>query len=204
VNVRDYDLGTFRIPAGAGSSKIRVIGVRENDLYTDEVILSPTVEDGLLVADKARDLCKVLVFDRHRAVNVARAFAQGFGLARGAIATTIGHDSHNLAVAGMCDADMLAAVDEVVRMNGGIAIVVDGAVIARAELAIAGLMSSSPLETAIADLNAVKDGIRELGTSKDILMILHFIQLPVIPALKLTDRGLVDVLRQQVVPLTAE
>lgn len=202
VNVAPFDMQTFIVPAPAG--QIRVIGVRDGDLYTDFLTMEPTVADGTAVADPERDLAKVVVFDRHTGSGASRGFARGFGLKRGAIATTIGHDSHNLAVVGMDDADMLNATREVVDLNGGIVVVVDGQVVARVPLAIAGLISSAPLETVIEELETLKAAIRETGTDRDILMILHFIQLAVIPELKMTDQGLVDVLAQRFVDLAVE
>ena len=114
-------------------------------------LLRSAVVDGFAEADPERDLAKVVVFDRHRGVNATKAFATGFGVRRGAIATTIGHDSHNLAVMGVCDADMLAATRTVVAMNGGIAVVVDGRTVSTVGLPVAGLMSGSELSTAVAE-----------------------------------------------------
>lgn len=200
VNVPEYTLRTFAFPPAQGD--VNVIGVRDGDLYTDALRMKPKVENGESVADPDRDLCKVVVLDRHRGKGISRAFAHGFGIMRGAIATTIGHDSHNLAVAGVDDHDMHRAVDEVVKLNGGIVVVVGGEVAARVPLAIAGLMSGGDLESVIAELADLKEAIRKTGSQNDILMILHFIQLAVIPELKITDRGLVDVLKQEFVEMS--
>jgi len=199
LSVPAYDLSTFQFPATTG--EVNVIGVRDGDLYTDALRMKPLIEDEHAVADPERDICKVVVLDRHHGRNIARAFAHGFGIVRGAIATTIGHDSHNLAVAGIHESDMLTAVDEVVRLGGGIVVAIDGEVVASVQLSIAGLMSSSELDTVIGELDELKEAIRKTGSLKDILMILHFIQLAVIPELKITDHGLVDVLKQSYVPM---
>ena len=195
------DLGpaSFQVPAPDG--EIAVIGMRKGELYTDRLVKPATVRDGLAVADPARDIAKVAVADRHTGKHIAVAFARGFGIARGALATTIGHDSHNLCVLGMDDDDMLIAARAVADANGGIAVVQGGRVTALLELPIAGLMSVLPLEEVVEKLRELKAGISSLGTERDILMSLHFIQLAVIPALKLTDRGLVDVTKQEIVPL---
>jgi adenine deaminase len=199
LTLAPYSLDTFRIPAV--SDRIQVIGIREGDLYTDTLTLKARVEQGEAVADPERDLAKVVIFDRHRGKSTARAFARGFGIRQGAIATTIGHDSHNLAVLGMADADMLLAAREVENMHGGISVVVEGELLASVPLPIAGLISNRELESVIAQLTSLKGAIRKMGTEKDILMILHFIQLAVIPEIKVTDQGLVNVLKQEFIDL---
>lgn len=228
VHLGEYSLETFRVPVANGvqpasggaqsaagvhttggspggvkqlGPRIRVIGMREGDLYTDSLEEEATVRGGYAVADPERDLAKVVVFDRYRGEKIARAFARGFGVVRGAAATTIGHDSHNLAVMGMSDEDMYAAVRRVQELNGGIVVVVDGRVEAELPLPIAGLMSNADLDTVVEELGEIKKGIRKMGTDKDILMPLHFIQLAVIPELKLTDYGLVDIGRQELLDL---
>jgi adenine deaminase len=216
VHLGEYNLDTFRVPVpeavsyqsggsraagGPRTPRIRVIGMREGDLYTDSLEEEATVRDGYAAAEPKRDLAKVVVFDRYRGEKVARAFAKGFGVVRGAAATTIGHDAHNLAVMGMSDVDMYAAVRRVQELNGGIVVVVDGKVEAELPLPIAGLMSNAALDTVVGELGAIKRAIRKMGTDKDILMPLHFIQLAVIPELKLTDYGLVDIGRQEILDL---
>ncbi|MFP4564598.1 MAG: adenine deaminase [Spirochaetia bacterium] len=209
VKLGEYGLDTFRIPVpeelrtagGSHPPRIRVIGMKEGDLYTDSLEEGATVRDGYATADPKRNLAKVVVFDRYRGEKVARAFAQGFGVVRGAVATTIGHDSHNLSVMGMSDDDMYAAVRRVRELNGGIVVVIDGKVEAELPLPIAGLMSNAALDTVVEELGGIKRAIRKMGTEKDILMPLHFIQLAVIPELKLTDYGLVDIGRQEILDL---
>lgn len=190
---------TMEIPAR--SSVIRVIGVRQGDLYTDSLEMNATIENGCAVADPARDLVKVVIFDRHHGRHVSHGFVHGFGITKGAIATTIGHDAHNLSVLGLNDEDMAAAVTRIKQLNGGIVCVMNGNILAELPLPIAGLMSNLRLETVVEQLEYLKTAIGRLGTDKDILMILHFIQLAVIPELKITDIGLVNVIKQTVVDL---
>ncbi len=199
VLLPDYSLDTFKIPAL--SSQIRVIGMRIGDLYTDSLTLEARIENGLAMADPGRDISKVVVFGRHDGKNVSRALVRGFGIKRGAIATTVGHDAHNLCAIGVDDRDMFAAVRRVNELNGGIVSVINGQIKAEIPLPIAGLMSDKELTEVVGELEEMKKAIRVMGSRKDILMILHFIQLAVIPELKITDQGLVNVLEQRIVDL---
>ena len=155
----------------------------------------PTVVDGHLVSDVQRDLLRLYVVERHRASgNIGRGLVKGFGLQRGAIASSIGHDSHNIIAVGVQDRDILKAVTTINKMGGGIAVVDDGLVLESIELPIAGLMSNKPLEFVSAKTRDLVSSCQSLGVPlADPLMTLSFLALPVIPRLKLTDRGLVDV-----------
>jgi adenine deaminase len=199
LTLPDFDEGTFSIPAE--SKTIRVIGMRAGDLFTDNLEVEATIDHGRAVADPDRDIAKVLVFDRHKGKYISKTFARGFGVTRGAIATTIGHDAHNLCVMGMDDRDMYLAVKRVEALNGGIVSVIDGTVAAEIPLPIAGLMSNKDLDSVMDELEEIKGAIKKMGSPRDILMSLHFIQLAVIPELKITDQGLVDVSRQEFVSL---
>lgn len=190
----------LKVPEPDG--EILIIGMREGELYTEKIVEPATVELGLAVADPSRDIAKVAVLDRHSGKHCAVAFARGFGIARGALATTIGHDAHNLCVLGMNDEDMLIAIRAVAGANGGIAVVVDGETRALLELPIAGLMSNMPLDVVVDGLEQLKHEISGMGTGRDILMSLHFIQLAVIPTIKITDLGLVDVMNQELINLS--
>jgi adenine deaminase len=190
----------LKVPEPDGD--IVIIGMREGELYTEKIVEPATVRSGEAVADPSRDIAKVAVLDRHAGEHFSVGFARGFGIQRGALATTIGHDAHNLCALGVNDADMLAAVRAVVDANGGIAVVVDGKTTALLELPIAGLMSNLPVDEVVEGLERLKLAISGMGTSRDILMSIHFIQLAVIPSLKITDRGLVDVMKQELVSLT--
>ena len=161
--------------------------------------------DGLAVSDVSRDLLKFAMIERHRASgNIGLGFIRGFGLRRGAIAGTVAHDHHNLAVIGVDDESMKHAVAAVVEMGGGLAAVADGEVLARLPLPIAGLMSDSSIERVRADYDRLIAAARELGSGlSDAFMVMSFMGLEVIPSLKLTDMGLVDVEQFSLIDLFA-
>ncbi len=188
---------TFAILAGKGD--IRVIGVVPEQIVTNSLTLAPKIEHGLAVADPSRDIAKLAVIERHaRTGNVGLGFIQGLGLVKGALAATLAHDSHNLIVAGTNDQDMAAAARSLIECGGGLAIVSGGALLARVELPIAGLMSDQgvdEVEKRLYDLSAAYHGISSAPRDREShpFMTLSFMALPVIPSLKLTDMGLVDV-----------
>lgn len=194
----------FRIPARGKT--IRVITLVPGQIVTGQTVVPAALENGLAVSDPARDLLKIAVVERHKATgNVGRGFVSGFGIQKGALASSVAHDSHNIIVVGAADADMEAAVREVMEMGGGLAAVAEGRVLARLPLPIAGLMSPEPLASV---RNCMDDLIRAahgIGCRvPDPFMALSFLALPVIPALKLTDKGLFDVARFAHVPLFAD
>jgi adenine deaminase len=155
------------------------------------------------VADVERDLAKIAVVERHLGTGrVGLGFVRGFGLKRGALASTVAHDAHNVVVVGMNDASMAAAVRRLANRGGGI-VVVDGAdVLAELPLPVAGLLSDAPVDEVVAASRAVVEAARELGCTLEApIQHLAFLALSVIPSLKLTDRGLVDVDRFELVPL---
>jgi adenine deaminase len=160
-------------------------------------------KEGLALSDVDRDILKLAVVDRYTGKGrTGLGFVTGLGLGRGAIASSVAHDSHNIIVAGAIDADMKAAVARVAAMGGGFAVVSDERVLADLPLPVAGLMSDQPLETVRDQMERLITASRELGsTLADPFMTLGFLALPVIPDLKLTDKGLVDVTRFEMVPL---
>ena len=194
INV-DWARADLRIPAPAGKPRVRVIGAIPGQLVTREEFDTALVQDGLAVADPSRDLLKIAVIERHSATgNVGLGFIRGFELRRGAIASSVGHDSHNIVVIGANDDDMLAAARAVAATRGGFVAVAGGALLARVPLPIAGLMSDRPVEQVRAEVDAINAAARSLGCELDSpFMALSFMALPVIPDLKLTDLGLVDV-----------
>jgi adenine deaminase len=202
MTLPEYNVETFRIPAR--SRRIRVIGVKKDDLYTDPLIMDAKIVNGQAVADPDRDISKVGVLDRYKGEHIARAFARGFGIRHGAIATTIGHDAHNLCVVGVSDEDMYRAVKRIEELEGGIVVVIDKKVRAEIALPIAGLMSNKDLNEVVGELEEIKNAVAVMGSDKDILMVLHFIQLAVIPEIRVTDRGLVNVLEQRLIDLFLE
>lgn len=200
------DLSTldFALPAGEGTA--RVIGVIAKQVATEDLRLEPTIEDGHVVSDPARDLLKIAVVERHHGTgNVGLGLVKGVGLKRGAIASSVAHDSHNIVVIGASDEEMWTAVAAVAKMGGGQVAIADGEVQAACPLPIAGLMSDQPLEEVRDQVEALIEAARGLGcTLPDPLMTMSFLALPVIPVLKLSDRGLVDVNKFDFVPLFGE
>lgn len=192
VNVA-WDRFDLRIPAAG--ARIRVIGSLENQVLTEERILEARIEGDTAVADPPRDILKIAVVDRHTASgSIGLGFIQGFGLHRGAIAGTVAHDHHNLVVIGADDVSMTTAARAVAELGGGLAISEGQETLASLPLAVAGLMSDRPLEEIRGSYDSLLDVARELGsTMRDPLMAMSFMGLEVIPKLKLTDQGLVDV-----------
>jgi adenine deaminase len=193
----------FRIPWEGGEA--RVIGVIPGQIVTDSFVATPPTRAGEALADAAQDLAKIAVVERHLGTGrVGLGLVRGFGLQRGAIASTVAHDAHNVVVVGMNDASMAAAVRRLANRGGGI-VVVDGAeVVAELPLPVAGLLSDAPLEEVVERSHALTAAARELGcTLETPFQHLAFLALSVIPSLKITDRGLVDVDAFQLVPLGA-
>ncbi|MES0279097.1 MAG: adenine deaminase C-terminal domain-containing protein, partial [Dehalococcoidales bacterium] len=150
---------------------------------------------GAVVTDTGRDILKLVVVERHRASgNIGRGLVKGFGLKEGALASSIAHDSHNIIAVGASDEDILAAIKEVERLNGGLAVAAGGRITGSLALPIAGLMSDRPLEEVVDGLEALQGLAAGLGTKlPSPFVTLSFLALPVIPELRLTDKGLVDV-----------
>lgn len=197
MNLR-YSPDDFVVKAG-GTKKIRVIKIVPQQIVTTELIVTPKVLNGRIVADIARDILKIVVVERHRATgNVGAGFVRGFKLKGGAIGSTVAHDAHNVIVAGTNDEDILQAIRELERLQGGQIAVANGEVKAELPLPIAGLVSNQPLPKAmklIDDLNAAAHALGcDLAAP---FMTLSFLALSPIPALKLTDQGLIDAVKLQ-------
>lgn len=193
---------TFHIPATGRTA--RAIGTIPGQIVTREIIVQPPVDGGLALADPGAGLAKLAVIERHKGTgNVGLGFVQGLGLSRGAVAGSVAHDSHNVIVAGLDDVSMAQAARAVVEAGGGFAVAEGGAVRALLPLPVAGLMSDAPAKDVVVGLAELNRAARSLmdGEGGDPFMLLSFLALPVIPALKLTDRGLVDVDRFEHVPL---
>jgi adenine deaminase len=191
----------------AANGPVRAIGLVPGQIVTEHLVVDePRVEDGEVVPDTQRDLLKLAVVERHRATGrIGVGLVRGFGLQRGALASSVAHDAHNIGVVGACDADMRRAVEAVAELEGGLVVVWDGQVRAALPLPIGGLMSDLPFETVAARLEEVELAARELGCrAHRPFMALSFLALSVIPKLKLTDRGLVDVEAWRLVPLGVE
>ncbi len=200
------DLNESRLRVEAPGGAIRGIEMDPHQLWTGQRAVEPKVVDGAIGADTARDILKLAVIERHRGSgNIGVGFVHGFGLRAGALASTVGHDAHNLSIVGTNDADMIAAARALERVGGGQCVVKDGQVLALLELPIAGLISVHPAER-VAEMQAgLRAAAATLGCPhEDPFMPLSFLSLPVIPKLKLTDLGLVDVEQFEVVSLSAE
>lgn len=193
------DSNMFVIPTNSTtiSSCLQVIGVIPGQIITEKRIIPAKIDKKYgAVADTQRDLAKLAVIERHhRTGNIGLGFVQGLGLERGAIASSVAHDSHNIVVAGMNDNDMLIAVRYISSIGGGLAVAENGYIKASLPLPIAGLMSNQSIESVISNLTALNQACLKLGNNviKDPFMLLSFLSLSVIPSLKLTDKGLVDV-----------
>jgi adenine deaminase len=201
MQIGKLELKSIEIKAEKGPA--RVIGIVPDQIVTRSQELLPKIDNGKIISDTKRDILKLAVAERHKATgNVGLGLVQGFGLNSGALATSVAHDSHNIAVVGATDEDMLAAVLAVVRMGGGLAVVQNGAVKSCLPLPVAGLLSETDMQDVANGIDNCVDAAQSLGcTLKDPFMTLSFLCLPVIPELKLTDKGLVDVTRFQFVPL---
>jgi adenine deaminase len=204
VRVAPVDAAGFEVLGPA--RRIRVIAVVPGQLGTGCELMEPTVRDGRLVADPERDLVKIAVVERHHATGrMGLGFATNVGLRRGAFASTVAHDAHNVIVIGVDDSDMAACVRRLAEIGGGVVVVEAGQVRGELPLPVAGLMSDEPLAQVHDRLSEMEDTLRHLGVGMEApFMCLSFLALSVIPELKITDRGLVDVTRSEVVPLRVE
>jgi adenine deaminase len=204
VRVRHVAARDFAIPWD-GDGQARVIGVIPDQIVTERLVEEPTVEGGHAVADPERDLAKIAVVERHlgtgrRAVGLVR----GFGLRSGALASTFSHDAHNIVVVGVDDQDMARAIARLTEIGGGVVVVEDRGVRAELALPIAGLISEAPLDEVVAASEACIGAAAKLGCAlPSPFQTMAFLALSVIPSLKITDRGLVDVDRFELVPLEA-
>jgi adenine deaminase len=193
MKARRVSADDFRMPAIDGASS--VIGVIPGKIITEHLKMTLPIRGGLLVPDLDQDAVKVAVVARHGINdNIGRGFVHGFGMKRGAIASSVGHDSHNICVVGADDGDMAIAVNRLVELRGGFVVVEGGQVRAELPLPIAGLMSDQPFESLITPLEDLRKAAKALGVvlAEPFLQV-AFLPLPVIPHLKISDRGMVDV-----------
>lgn len=199
------DAFRLRAPRRPGAS-VRVIRPIRGQIVTEALTCEPTVLDGAVVADPARDLVKLACVERHgRGGGIGLGLVQGLGLRRGALGSSVGHDHHNLMLAGVDDADLRVAAERLAELGGGFVVVADGDVLAELPLAVAGLVSAAPIVQVRRELDAVEAAARALGVAEaGAMMTLSFLGLAVIPALRLTDHGLVDVAAARVVPFEVE
>jgi adenine deaminase len=190
---------TFAIPAAGSATP--VIGIIPDKILTERLLANPPYRDGKRHADPEHDVLKICVLERHgRNGNIGRGFVKGFGFRQGALASSVGHDSHNVCVVGANDEDMAVAVNRLRALGGGFVAVQGGRVLAELALPFAGLMSLAPFETVREDLYALRAAVQAMGCLlSEPFLHLAFLALPVIPHLKITDFGLVDVDRFELV-----
>lgn len=193
INLKWLEGDEFTIPARG--SQCRVIGIIPDQIATESLIMKAPIRNGQLVSDSERDILRLYVLERHRASGrIGYGLVHGFGMKEGAIASSIAHDSHNIIAVGVSDADIMKAITTIHKMGGGIAVIRQGRVLESLELPIAGLMSNQPIEFVSSKVKDLIRAAHSLGIAlEDPIMTLSFLALPVIPKLKLTDQGLVDV-----------
>jgi len=193
VKARRVAASDFHV-LGSGDRR-PVIGVTAGKIITQHLVKTLPVSNKGVLADPGQDVIKVAVIERHgRNGNLSVGFVHGFGLKRGAIASTVGHDSHNICAVGADDGDIAVAVNRLGQIDGGFVVACDGAVMAELPLPVAGLMSERPFEEVRAALVPLRAAARALGTTlPEPFLQVAFLPLPVIPHLKITDRGMVDV-----------
>ncbi|MBP7096014.1 MAG: adenine deaminase [Spirochaetia bacterium] len=196
VNIKWLKAEDFRIPREG--RRVRAITCAEGSLVTGELVVEPPVgPDGYCASDAERDLARVYVIERHRGSgNIGKGYLRGLGMKRGAIGSTVSHDSHNMIVAGMDDESIFKAAKRLNKIGGGFVAALGDEVLAELPLPIGGLMSDRAAEEVVAALDRFSALFAaELFANSEPLMTLAFMALPVIPKLKITDRGLVDVER---------
>jgi adenine deaminase len=193
VNVKPFIIDALSIPAEGEESL--VIEAVPGQIVTRKRREKVTVVNGTVVPDTSRDILKLAVVERHKATgNIGRGLVTGFGLKRGALASSVSHDSHNIVAVGTSDEDILASVKEIERMQGGLAAAADGKILAILALPVAGLLAVEPLETVVAKVEKLEKIAVDLGAKlPSPFAALSFLALPVIPELRLTDLGMVDV-----------
>jgi adenine deaminase len=193
VKIRPITKQDLRIRAKTGQA--RVIELIPDQIETKHAILPVPARSGFIFSDTERDILKLVVIERHKATgNMGLGLVKGFGIRSGAIAGTVAHDSHNIIAVGVSDDDILAAVSEIRKLQGGLVVVNKKKVLAEIPLPVAGLMSDKPLDYVVKKLVKVEEAVKGLGVKvRHPFGMLSFLALPVIPELKLTDKGLVDV-----------
>ena len=193
VNVKWIEKDNFKIKAN--SDKIKVINVTGNKLITLGSIEKTNIVDGFAETDIENDVLKIAIIERHKATgNIGLGFVKGLGLKSGAIASTVAHDSHNMVIIGTNDDDMYYAAVELVKSQGGKIVVENGKTLEKLPLPVAGLISDLPIEEVIEKLKSLVKSTKQLGCKlDDAFMNMAFLSLPVIPDLKITDKGLIDV-----------
>ncbi|MCE5257280.1 MAG: adenine deaminase, partial [Spirochaetaceae bacterium] len=193
INIKWLTADDFVIPDRG--QKVRVIEAQQDSIVTGNLVTEPLSKDGACVSDIGRDILKLFVIERHTGTgNIGKGFIKGLGMRRGAIGSTISHDSHNMIIAGVDDVSIFKAARHLNKIKGGLVFTIGDQVILDLPLPIAGLMSDRDSDFVIERLRQFELLFRQEGLfNSEPLMTLSFMALPVIPKLKLTDKGLVDV-----------
>lgn len=196
----------FHVPATEDTGSIRVVELVKNQVVTRSMQVQPTIRNGVIVADQLEDLAKLGVVERHHGTGqVGIGFVRGFHLQHGAFASSVAHDAHNIVVVGMNDEDMALAVQRLGQIGGGLAVAVDGQIKAELTLPIAGLMSDLPAEEVDKSIRTLDAALGDLGvTLPTPFMYISFLALSVIPEIRVTNQGIVDVNRFAIVPLVIQ
>jgi len=193
VNIKPFTVEALKIRTSEETRP--VIEVVPGQIITRKKVEKVKIVGGAVVPDTSRDILKLVVVERHKATgNIGLGLVSGFGLKRGALASSIAHDSHNIVAVGTSDEDIFTAVKEIERLQGGLVAAAEGKILASLSLPVAGLLSGEPLETVVAGLEKLEQAAKDLGTTlPSSFATLSFLALPVIPELRLTDLGLMDV-----------
>ena len=193
VDIKPFNIEAIKIPAT--KKNLPIIEIVPGQIITKSIKAETKVKDGFVVPDIERDILKLVVVERHKASgNIGVGLVRGFGLKKGALGSSIAHDSHNIVVVGTNDLDIFAAVQEIERLQGGLVVASEGKIRGSLALPIAGLLSQEPLEVVTSKLEKLQRIARSLGcVLPSPFATLSFLALPVIPELRLTDKGLVDV-----------
>jgi len=189
--------GIERLKIDATTWHHPIIEIVPNQIITKSIRDKAKIDNGVIVADTKRDILKLVVVERHKTTgNIGLGLVKGFGMKRGALASSIAHDSHNIIAAGTNDKDIYIAIKKIERLGGGLVAAADGKVLNALPLPIAGLLSDQPLDKVVTKLEKVEKAAAGLGSKLAApFATLSFLALPVIPELRLTDKGLVDVLQ---------
>ncbi|HXY74258.1 MAG TPA: adenine deaminase, partial [Dehalococcoidales bacterium] len=193
MNIKSFTADSFRLSSRGAT--FPVIEIVPGQIITRRLDIKPRVVNGLIKTNVEKDILKLVVVERHHKTgNIGLGLVKGFGIKHGAIASSVAHDSHNIVCAGTDDKDIYQAVKEVEKMHGGIVVVVQGKVMASLALPVAGLLANLPLEAVVTSSQKLDKTAAELGCKLPApFAVLSFLALPVIPELRLTDKGLVDV-----------
>ncbi len=199
IGVKEFDISELALkPAGA---EMPVINIIPDQIVTKKTMEKPKLENGFVVADIERDILKIVVVERHKKTgNIGVGLIKGYGLKKGAIASSVAHDSHNIIVVGANDEDMAKAIKEIEAMQGGLVMVLDGQVIGAMELPLAGIMSLQSSDVVANQLDDMETLVKVMGVRVESpFTLLSFMALPVIPEIRITDKGIVDVNKFEII-----